>query len=94
MQGEGDRASARRYDSNVREFVDEGKVSSAADDAKNFVERDPEGASAAEAAAKHGPKSASSARRVSVDDLVAKGHSLMERVRPMVDRLKARLGRK
>ena len=99
MQGEGDRISARRYDSDVRKFVEEGKVSDAAHEAEDYVERDPEGAAAAEAAAKRGPRSGISAsRRVSVDELVAKGHSLIDRVRPMVDRavgsLKARLGRK
>jgi hypothetical protein len=93
-QGEGDRVSARRYDSNVREFIEEGKVDSAAAEAKNYVERDPEGAAAAEAAGKHGAKRAG----VSVDDLVAKGHSLIERVRPMVEsavgNLRKRFGRK
>ena len=99
MQGEGDRASARRYDSNVRKFVDQGKVSDAAHEAEAYVERDPEGAEASEAAAKRGPHGEfSSSRRVSVDELVAKGQSLIERVRPMVgramDSIKTRLGRK
>jgi hypothetical protein len=99
MQGEGDRASARRYDSNVRKFVDQGKVADAAHEAEEYVERDPEGAEAAEAAARRGPPGGiSSSRRVSVDELVAKGQSLMDRVRPIVGRavgsLKARLGRK
>jgi hypothetical protein len=99
MQGEGDRISARRYDSDVRQFVEEGKVSEAALEAEEYVERDPEGAAAAEAAAKRGPRDGISAsRRVSVDDIVAKGQSLIERVRPMVGRavgsLKARFHRK
>lgn len=93
-QGEGDRASARRYDQHVREFIDEGNVPDAANDAKVFVESEPEEAAKAEAAAKHGP----GARRVSVDELVAKGHSLIERVRPVVDRaigsLRTRFSRK
>lgn len=93
MQGEGDRASARRYDSNVRQFVGEGKVDDAAHEAEQYVERDPEGAAEAEAAAKRGPS-----RRVSVDEIIAKGHSLVDRVRPIVgravDSVKARLGRK
>ena len=80
-QGEGDRVSARRYGDNVREFIGEGKVDDAADDAKNFVESEPAEAKAAEAAAKRGP-----GRGVSVDELVAKGHSLIERVRPTVER--------
>lgn len=93
-QGEGDRISARRYDKHVRDFIDEGKVDSAANEARGYVESDPAGAEAAEEAAKRGP----SARRASVDDLVAKGHSLIERVRPMVERtvdnLKKRFGRR
>jgi len=93
-QGEGDRISARRYDRNVREFIDEGKVDDAATEARQFVEREPDEASAAEQKAKRGP----AGRGVSVDELVAKGHSLIERVRPMVDRavgnLRKRFGRK
>ena len=92
-QGEGDRVSARRYDRNVREFVEQGKVPDAADKARNFVEANPAEAAAAEKAAKRGPKSG-----VSVDEIVAKGQSLIERVRPMVDRavvnLRKRFGRK
>jgi hypothetical protein len=94
-QGEGDRISARRYDKHVREFIDEGKVPDAADEARLFVEREPEDAAKAEAAGKHGPKAA---RWTSVDELVTKGQSVVERVRPMVSRavsrLRARLARK
>ena len=86
-QGEGDRISARRYDANVRRFVEEGKVENAADDARDYVESDPAEAKAAEEAAKRGP----SGRRVSVDEIVAKGHTLIERVRPMVDRAVGKL---
>ncbi len=93
-QGEGDRISARKYDNHVREFVEEGKVPDAANEARLFVEREPSEAKAAEDAAKRGPSS----RRASVDELVAKGQSLIERVRPMVDRavgkLRNRFGRK
>jgi hypothetical protein len=94
-QGEGDKASARRYDRNVREFINEGKVPDAANEARLFVERDPDDAAKAEEAGKRGPKGA---RFASVDQLVAKGHSVIERVRPMVQRavgnLRARFGRK
>lgn len=94
-QGEGDRNSARRYDRNVREFVEEGKVAEAANDARQYVDDDPADAEAAEQAAKRGP---SGSRGVSVDQLVAKGQSLIERVRPVVDRavgnLRKRFGRK
>lgn len=91
-QGEGDRISARRYDRNVREFVAEGKVPDAANEARLFVERDPDDAAKAEEAAKRGPKSSRTS------SVVAKGQSVIERVRPMVDRavgsLRARFGRK
>lgn len=95
-QGEGDRISARRYDNNARQFVEEGKVQEAANEARLFVERDPAEAEAAEEAAKRGP--AGTRRGASVDQLVAKGHSVIERVRPMVERavgkLRHRFGRK
>jgi hypothetical protein len=94
-QGEGDKISARRYDRHVREFINEGKVPDAANEARLFVERDPEDAAKAEEVAKRGPKSS---RFASVDQIVAKGHSVIERVRPMVSRavgnLRARFGRK
>ena len=94
-QGEGDRISARRYDRHVREFVAEGKVPDAANEARVYVERDPDDAAAAEDAGKRGP---AGKRFASVDQIVAKGHSVIERVRPMVSRavgnLRARFGRK
>lgn len=98
MQGEGDRISARRYDRNVREFIDEGRVPDAANEARVFVEQDPEGAQKAEREAKRGPKRGSEKRGLSVDDIVTKGHSVVERARPMISRalgrLRARFGRK
>ena len=91
-QGEGDKVSARRYGDNVREFINEGKVDDAADEAKRFVDAEPVEAKAAEATAKRGP-----GRGVSVDELIAKGHSLIDRVRPAVERavenIKARFKR-
>ena len=39
-QGEGDRVSARRYDSNVESFVREGRVGAAARDAARAVDSD------------------------------------------------------
>ena len=107
-QGEGDRLSARRYDRHVREFIAEGKVPKmegaserwragpdAADEARLFVERDPDDAAKAERAAKRGP---SGSRSASVDEIVAKGRSVMERALPVVRRaagsLRARFGRK
>lgn len=94
-QGEGDRVSARRYDRHVREFVVEGRVPDAANEARLFVERDPDDAAKAERVAQRGP---SGSRSASVDEIVAKGHSVFDRVRPMVKRavgnLRARFGRK
>ncbi|HEY5926938.1 MAG TPA: hypothetical protein VIV11_34865 [Kofleriaceae bacterium] len=94
-QGEGDKVSARRYDKHAREFVAEGKVPDAANEARLFVERDPDDAAKAEARAKRGP---TGRRFASVDQLVARGHSVIDRVRPMVERavgnLRARFGRK
>ena len=87
-QGEGDRVSARRYDNHVRDFVADGKVEPAAGDARAYVEREPEDAAKAEAAGKRGPGAGT------VDAVIAKGHSLLGRVRPMVERLRARFGRK
>jgi len=88
-QGEGDRASARRYDNHVHDFVTEGKVDPAARDARAYVEREPEDAAKAEAEAKRGP-----GITATVDQVIAKGQTLLDRVRPMVERLRARFGRK
>ena len=94
-QGEGDKVSARRYDKNASEFVAEGKVPDAANESRLFVERDPDDAAKAEAAGKRGPMAS---RFASVDQIVSKGQSMIERVRPMVRRavgnLRAKFGRK
>jgi hypothetical protein len=93
-QGEGDRISARRYDNHVSEFVAEGKVPDAANEARDYVERDPDDAVKAEERAKRGPPGT----RVSVDELMAKGHTVIGRIRPVVDRMvgkvRSRFGRK
>ncbi len=57
-QGEGDKASARRYNENAREFVAEGKVDKAALEAEEFVEAEPAEAARAEREAKQGPAAA------------------------------------
>ena len=92
----GDKVSARRYGRHVREFVGEGKVPDAANEARLFVERDPDDAAKAEETAKRGPKT--SRRFASVDQIVSRGQSVIERVRPVVERavgnLRARFGRK
>ena len=94
-QGEGDRISGRRYDKHVREFIAEGKVPDAANDARLFVEQDPDEAAKAERVARSRP---SGGRWATVDEIVDKGHSVIDRVRPMVKRavgnLRARFGRK
>lgn len=93
-KGEGDPIAARHYNRQVREFVAEGKVAEPARDAKAYVEREPEAARRAERKAKHGP----AGTRVSIDDLVAKSRTVVDRVRPLVgrvvSRVRARLGRK
>jgi hypothetical protein len=93
-QGEGDRISARHYNRGVREFVQEGKVDEAAREAADYVEAEPDDAKRAERVAKRGPHPT----RVSVDDLVAKGRNVFDRVRPYVERLvdqvRTRIGRK
>ena len=76
-QGEGDRASARRYDDHVRDFVAEGKVDPAAREASTYVEREPDDAAKAEERAKRGPPG----RWASVDQIVTKGRSVFERLR-------------
>jgi hypothetical protein len=92
-QGEGDKISARHYNREVREFVADGKVEEAAREAAHYVETEPTDAARAEKAARRGP----SHSRVSVDELVAKGRTVIDRVRPIVervvDRVRSRLGR-
>lgn len=75
-QGEGNRDADRQYRSDVREFISKGKVGAAAKDAKDFVEQNPAEAKAAEQAAKHGS---------TVDELIAKGKGIVERVKNVVE---------
>lgn len=56
-QGEGDRISARKYNRDVRDFINEGKVDDAAKQARQFVDAQPDAAARAERQAKAGPKS-------------------------------------
>jgi hypothetical protein len=95
MQGEGDKLSARHYNRDLREFIAEGKVDEAAEEARLYVEREPDDAARAEAAAQRGPHRG---KRVSVDELIAKGRSVVDRVRPIVERasqkIRSRFGRK
>jgi len=86
-QGEGDKVADEQYRNDVREFISKGKVNAAARDAADFVERDPQAAKRAERAAKRGT-------RTSVDELIAKGRSVVERVRTAVDGLRDRFANK
>ena len=87
-QGEGDRASARRYDRHVRDYVAQGKVPEAAGKAKDYVEHHADEAARAERQARHG-----GSRSATVDELVAKGQSVLARVRQAASNLRARLAR-
>lgn len=89
-QGEGDRGSARRYQRHVREFVAGGEVEPAARNAEQYVERAPGDAARAEAAARRGPRPT----RISLDELVAKGHTVIDRMEALVRRIAGRLGRR
>ncbi len=94
-QGEGDKISARHYNRSAREFVADGKVDDAAREAARYIEAEPEDATRAEAAAKRGPHGARlGGTRVSVDELVAKGRTVVERVRPIVERVVDRVRNK
>jgi hypothetical protein len=86
-QGEGDRISARHYNEQVRDFVVQGRVDPSARDAERYVSRDPEDAARAEHKARRGPKST----RVSIDELIGMGRTVVDRARPYVDRAVARL---
>ena len=77
-QGEGDRASARRYNEHAQEFIASGKVEPAAEQAEGYVERDPADAAAAEAKARKGPRAS---RLPALHELVAKARSVLARLR-------------
>jgi len=93
-EGEGNRTSARHYNQQLREFVAGGKVEPAAHAAEAYVRQKPEEAARAEQKAQRGPHPT----RVSLDEMVAKSRTVVDRVRPVVERalgrLRARLGRK
>jgi hypothetical protein len=89
-QGEGDRISARRYQQHVHEFVAGGQVEPAARDAEAYVEQSPEDAGRAEHKAKRGPHPT----KVTIDELVAKGRTVIDRVEAIVHRFAERLGRR
>jgi hypothetical protein len=78
-QGEGDRTSARRYDRHLQDFVSGGKVDEAAQKAREFVAAHPEEAKRDERKAKAGPNP-----RGLVEQIVAKGRAMFERIRHAV----------
>src|SRR5215475_2091581 len=79
-QGEGDRASARVYNDNVREFISRGKVDRAASEARDYIEHEPEEGGRAESEGRGRSRlNRGSVRHV--DDLVAMGRTVMDRVR-------------
>ncbi|MBS1119533.1 MAG: hypothetical protein H6Q90_1761 [Deltaproteobacteria bacterium] len=86
-QGEGDKMSARHYGRSVREFIAEGKVDDAARNAKAYVERSPDLAERAERRARKGPRGT----RVSVDELIARSRSAVDRVMAMLERATSKL---
>ena len=88
-QGEGDRESARRYDRHVRDFVARGKVEESAARARSYLRRHPDDAARAEREAKRGPHPT-----VNVDELVAKGRTVLDRVRQAARDLRAKLSKK
>lgn len=85
---DGDRIAARRHDGYVREFVAGDKVEPAARDPRVYVERQPEDAGRAERKAKRGPQPT----WVTVDELVAKGRTVVDRVKLLARRVAGRFG--
>ncbi|MBC7977987.1 MAG: hypothetical protein H7138_23645 [Myxococcales bacterium] len=85
-QGEGDKVAARHYNEQLREFVAGDKVEPAAREAKAYVDEHPIEAKRAERQGKRGPAS-----RVSLDELLAKGKSIVDRARPIVERAVGKL---
>jgi hypothetical protein len=87
-QGEGDRRSSRRYNRDVQRFVADGKVEGAAEEAKQYVERHPSQAARDEAKARKGPGASAT-----VDELIAKGRTIVDRIKPVVERVTQRVRR-
>jgi hypothetical protein len=86
-QGDGDRVSARHYNEQLREFIAQHRVGSPAREAERYVARQPDDAARAERRARGGPRPT----RVSLDELVAMGRTVADRVRPYVERVVGRL---
>jgi hypothetical protein len=84
-QGEGDRVAARHYNQQLRDFVTSGKVEPAAQNAEAYVAHNPADAARAERRARRGPHT-----RITLDELIAKGRTVIDRVRPLAERALAR----
>jgi hypothetical protein len=91
-QRAGDPVPGRRHPQRAREFV-AGGVEPVARDAERHVERAPralDDAARAGTEAHRGPRSP----RVSLDELVAKGNTVIGRIETLVRRIAARFGRR
>ena len=86
-QGEGDPVSARQYNKQVEDFVAQGKVDSSAREAERYVVAQPDDAARAERKAKRGPHHT----KVSLVELVEMGRTVVDRLRPYVERGVGRL---
>jgi hypothetical protein len=89
-QGEGDRASAKRYDEHVREYVSEGTMDEDARDAAQWVAHQAREAARAERDGKRGPQPVRRLARptwLSMHGLVERGQRLLGRLRDAYHRV-------
>jgi hypothetical protein len=86
-QGEGNRSAARRYNENLREFMNGGAVEPAARDAEAYVERKPDEAARAEREAKRGPNPS----QALADEMLGKVRTMTDRVRHGVEKIIGKL---
>jgi hypothetical protein len=84
----GDRLSTRRHGRKVREFVARREVAPAARVGADIVEPRREQAGRADRKVRRGPR----ATRVTVDELVAKGRTVIDRIEALVHRVADRIG--
>lgn len=75
-EGEGSRTAARNYYAKLRTFIRENRVSAAAQNAKDYVERHPSEAAHAERKAKAGPHPMSKR----IGDLISEARTIWHRV--------------
>lgn len=76
-QGEGDKASARKYNEKAMQFAGSNKVEQAAKEAKDFVDANPAEARADEEIAKAGP----SPIRTRINELVTEGKAMLAKAK-------------